>query len=376
MENKKPLTQDAVKLELDRLILQNGKATTLEIKNSLRGLGYWATQNDVHNSIEQIYLDNPGKYHREPQSTAGNEYNVYSATSEWEQTVASKQTPTKLSDFETKTGSIAPVSTTPVTQKPEKNELNKSFTKSLDDVINEVNDKTPLHIFHDSIRESKMTGNKIVAEYTPGTGKLKTINDLNKGTEYEVKDNQPVSTDIANNIAVIIVDKLGLDPSEITRTARFTNDLGCDSLDAVELLMEFEKEFNIAIPDEDAEKINTVGDAIDYVENAVKSSKTSNFKSAASSPASSAATPTSDDIREPLQIFYTMDDFEKFRSAGNNYDPKNWVCHQRYNSNTEIHVYNKAVTRDQARSRFASKHKIKSAEVRCSTAERFNLQEA
>lgn len=74
-------------------------------------------------------------------------------------------------------------------------------------------------------------------------------------------------SDIANRITAIIVDKLGVDESEVTNEASFTNDLGADSLDTVELIMEFEKEFNIAIPDDKAEGIGTVGDAIAYVEN-------------------------------------------------------------------------------------------------------------
>lgn len=73
-------------------------------------------------------------------------------------------------------------------------------------------------------------------------------------------------SDIANKVKSIIVDKLGVDEKEVTPTASFTNDLGADSLDTVELIMEFEKEFNIAIPDEEAEKIGTVGDAISYIE--------------------------------------------------------------------------------------------------------------
>jgi acyl carrier protein len=73
-------------------------------------------------------------------------------------------------------------------------------------------------------------------------------------------------SDIANKVKSIIVDKLGVDEKEVTPTASFTNDLGADSLDTVELIMEFEKEFNIAIPDEQAEKISTVGDAIAYIE--------------------------------------------------------------------------------------------------------------
>jgi acyl carrier protein len=73
-------------------------------------------------------------------------------------------------------------------------------------------------------------------------------------------------SDISSKVKSIIVDKLGVDEKEVTPTASFTNDLGADSLDTVELIMEFEKEFNIAIPDEQAEKIGTVGDAIAYIE--------------------------------------------------------------------------------------------------------------
>ncbi len=72
-------------------------------------------------------------------------------------------------------------------------------------------------------------------------------------------------SDIANKVKNIIVDKLSVEESEITLEASFTNDLGADSLDTVELIMDFEKEFNISIPDEDAEKIGTVGDAITYI---------------------------------------------------------------------------------------------------------------
>ena len=68
-----------------------------------------------------------------------------------------------------------------------------------------------------------------------------------------------------SRVTAIIVEKLGVDESEVTREASFTNDLGADSLDTVELIMEFEKEFDITIPDEDAEQIATVGDAVDYV---------------------------------------------------------------------------------------------------------------
>lgn len=73
-------------------------------------------------------------------------------------------------------------------------------------------------------------------------------------------------SEIKDKIVSIIVDKLGVEASEVTNEASFTNDLGADSLDTVELIMEFEKEFNIAIPDDQAEKITTVGDAIRYIE--------------------------------------------------------------------------------------------------------------
>jgi len=75
---------------------------------------------------------------------------------------------------------------------------------------------------------------------------------------------------LENKIKEIIVDKLGIEESEITDSASFTNDLGADSLDTVELIMEFEKEFNISIPDEEAEKIQTVGDSITYLKDNVK----------------------------------------------------------------------------------------------------------
>ena len=71
---------------------------------------------------------------------------------------------------------------------------------------------------------------------------------------------------IAEKVISIIVDKLGVERSEVTPEASFANDLGADSLDTVELIMEFEKEFNLSIPDEAAEKIVTVGDAIKYLE--------------------------------------------------------------------------------------------------------------
>jgi acyl carrier protein len=82
--------------------------------------------------------------------------------------------------------------------------------------------------------------------------------------------NITIMSEIEARVKAIIVDKLGVDESEVTPTASFTNDLGADSLDTVELIMELEKEFNLTIPDDQAEKIATVGDAIAYIENATK----------------------------------------------------------------------------------------------------------
>ena len=73
-------------------------------------------------------------------------------------------------------------------------------------------------------------------------------------------------SDIASRVKAIIVDKLGVDENEVVTEASFTNDLGADSLDTVELIMEFEKEFDIQIPDDQAENIATVGQAISYIE--------------------------------------------------------------------------------------------------------------
>ncbi|MCS7053670.1 MAG: acyl carrier protein [Ignavibacterium sp.] len=75
--------------------------------------------------------------------------------------------------------------------------------------------------------------------------------------------------DIEAKVKEIIIDKLGVEESQITPEASFTNDLGADSLDIVELVMGFESAFNIQIPDEDAEKISTVGDAINYLKNKI-----------------------------------------------------------------------------------------------------------
>ncbi len=73
-------------------------------------------------------------------------------------------------------------------------------------------------------------------------------------------------SEIEAKVKEIIVDKLALDASEVKRESSFANDLGADSLDIVELIMEFEKEFGVSIPDDQSETIQTVGDAIDYIE--------------------------------------------------------------------------------------------------------------
>ena len=79
-----------------------------------------------------------------------------------------------------------------------------------------------------------------------------------------------MSEDIAQKVKQIIVNKLGVEESQVTENASFTNDLGADSLDTVELVMEFEKAFNLTIADDQAEKITSVGDAVKYI--------TENFK--------------------------------------------------------------------------------------------------
>ena len=86
--------------------------------------------------------------------------------------------------------------------------------------------------------------------------KIESITNLNIKTMSET----------ANRVAAIITDKLGLSPEQVTPEASFTTDLCADSLDTVELIMDFEKEFDIEIPDEDAQNIKTVQDAVDYIE--------------------------------------------------------------------------------------------------------------
>ena len=79
-----------------------------------------------------------------------------------------------------------------------------------------------------------------------------------------------IMSEIESKVKAIIVDKLGVEESEVKPEASFTNDLGADSLDTVELIMEFEKEFGVSIPDDRAEKIGTVADAIAYIEDNLK----------------------------------------------------------------------------------------------------------
>lgn len=76
-------------------------------------------------------------------------------------------------------------------------------------------------------------------------------------------------SEIESKVKELIVEKLGVEESAVTREASFTNDLGADSLDTVELIMELERKFDVKIPEEETEKIVTVGDAIDYIENHV-----------------------------------------------------------------------------------------------------------
>jgi acyl carrier protein len=101
--------------------------------------------------------------------------------------------------------------------------------------------------------------------------------ELKKQVRPQLWRKKPVSADeidvqeIENKVIEIISEQMGVDKSEITRETSFINDLNADSLDTVELVMEFEDEFDMSIPDEEAEKIQTVGAAVDYIVNAVQS---------------------------------------------------------------------------------------------------------
>ena len=122
----------------------------------------------------------------------------------------------------------------------------QSYKQDLDYLVSTVNSKID-------------TANALIAEHEE---KVKETDNEN------VKENQKTSTmsEIAAKVKAIIVDKLSVDEAEVKNEASFANDLGADSLDTVELIMEFEKEFGISIPDDQAEKISTVGDAIAYIE--------------------------------------------------------------------------------------------------------------
>lgn len=87
---------------------------------------------------------------------------------------------------------------------------------------------------------------------------------------YSLHKKTTTMSQIAEKVTELIVEKLSVDAADVTPEASFTQDLGADSLDTVELIMELEKVFNVSIPDEEAEKIQTVGDAIAYIENAQK----------------------------------------------------------------------------------------------------------
>jgi acyl carrier protein len=105
-----------------------------------------------------------------------------------------------------------------------------------------------------------------------------TLGTLQENSE-SVQEDTPVSIDeidvqaIENKVIEIISEQMGVDKAEITRDTSFINDLNADSLDTVELVMEFEDEFDMSIPDEEAEKIQTVGAAIDYIVNIAQSKK-------------------------------------------------------------------------------------------------------
>ncbi len=79
-----------------------------------------------------------------------------------------------------------------------------------------------------------------------------------------------IQVDVAERVKELVVEQLGVDAEEVTNEASFVDDLGADSLDIVELVMAFEEEFDLEIPDEDAEKIRTVGDAIEYIKGKVE----------------------------------------------------------------------------------------------------------
>jgi hypothetical protein len=281
MDNKKQLTKQAVKLALDLLIASNGQATTLEIKQHLRELNFEARQEDVHNFMEEIFTENQNQYQRQLNTDTSNHYQVYTAVTDWEQTVHNTPSAQSSSVSDNSNQSDSQEISSTKTFAPALNDK-----KSFDQVVAEIEKRTPMHNFQHHVRESTMVpGVKIIADYDPRSGRLRTHNDI------EAAMAKP----------------------------------GTDVLDATQ-----------------------------------------------STAAQSSGKRTVDPIREPVKIFYTDDQFKTWRDQqGDNFDGDHWVTHQRDNENTEFHVYNKAVSRDQARSRHASLHGIKSGEIRCSLVKNF-----
>ena len=106
-----------------------------------------------------------------------------------------------------------------------------------------------------------------------GQGKKEEAEEIKKQVTEQAErlsELQENETELQAKVKEIICDKLSVDEAEVTNEASFANDLGADSLDTVELIMEFEKQFKITIPDDQAEKISTVGDAISYIEEHIK----------------------------------------------------------------------------------------------------------
>ena len=127
------------------------------------------------------------------------------------------------------------------------------------------NDGTPTTMQH------TLTADTGKAKYdTLSAAKRDTITTTKQNTLSKTSQARQPKSAIAKRVIKMIVDKLGVDESEVTPEASFTNDLGADSLDTVELVKEFEKEFNISIPDAEAETKTTVGQAIAYIESHVK----------------------------------------------------------------------------------------------------------
>ena len=110
-----------------------------------------------------------------------------------------------------------------------------------------------------------MSGGLTVATQPTG-GRIALKSGVIKPARYIIREEELMAESIEDKVKQIIVDELGAEEAEVTPNARFIDDLGADSLDTVELVMRFEEEFGIEIPDEDAEKILSVRDAINYIE--------------------------------------------------------------------------------------------------------------